>query len=303
MLVNMNDILLPAKKAGYGVGFFNAVNVEMARAVIETAEELRAPVMIGTAEILLPTMPPERVAEYLLPMAEKASVPVCVHYDHGLTFEKCMESLKLGFTSIMYDCSTLNYEANAAQMSEMVKICHAMGATVEGELGRVGDNEGEVKLENPSDYFTDPETAADFTARTGIDALAVAVGNAHGDYKFPPKLDFERIETIAARTGLPLVLHGGSGLADDDFRTAVQKGVCKVNIFTDLDKAGKAGIETGLAAGAKTMMGLIPYEIEAMNQVVRDKMELFGSAGRARTVTEKWQHKGGKFDMARVLNL
>lgn len=281
MLVNMNDILLPAKKAGYGVGFFNAVNAEMARAVIETAEELCAPVMVGTAEVLLPAMPLERVAEYLLPMAEKAAVPVCVHYDHGLTFDKCMEALKLGFTSIMYDCSTLDYETNAAQMAEMVKICHAMGATVEGELGHVGDNEGEGKLENPGDYFTDPDTAADFTARTGIDALAVAVGNAHGDYKFPPKLDFERIETIAARTGLPLVLHGGSGLADDDFRTAVQKGVCKVNIFTDLDKAGKAGIETGLAAGAGSMMGLIPYEIDAMKQVVRNKIELFGSAGRA----------------------
>lgn len=280
MLVNMNDILLPAKEAGYGVGFFNAVNVEMARAVIETAEELRAPVMIGTAEILLPAMSLERVAEYLIPMAEKAAVPVCVHYDHGLTFEKCMEALKLGFTSIMYDCSTAEYGENAARMAEMVRICHAMGVTVEGELGHVGDNEGEGKLENPSDYFTDPDTAADFTGRTGIDALAVAVGNAHGDYKFPPKLDFERIETIAARTGLPLVLHGGSGLTDDDFRTAVQKGVCKVNIFTDLDKAGKAGIEEGLAAGAKTMMGLIPYEIEAMKRVVQNKMELFGSTGR-----------------------
>ncbi|MCM1148592.1 MAG: class II fructose-bisphosphate aldolase [Butyricicoccus sp.] len=281
MLVNMNDILLPAKEAGYGVGFFNAVNVEMARAVIETAEELRAPVMIGTAEILLPAMSLERVAEYLIPMAEKAAVPVCVHYDHGLTFDRCMEALKLGFTSVMYDCSTAEYEENAARMAEMVKICRAMGATVEGELGHVGDNEGKGRLENPSDYFTDPDTAADFVSRTGIDALAVAAGNAHGDYKFPPKLDFERIETIAARTQLPLVLHGGSGLADDDFRTAVQKGVCKVNIFTDLDKAGKAGIEEGLTAGAKTMMGLIPYEIEAMKRVVRNKMELFGSTGRA----------------------
>lgn len=281
MLVNMNDILLPAMKSRYGVGFFNAVNVEMARAVIETAEELRAPVMIGTAEVLLPAMSLERVAEYLIPMAEKASVPVCVHYDHGLTFEKCMEALKLGFTSVMYDCSTADYETNASQVAEMVKICHAMGVTVEGELGHVGDNEGEGKLENPSDYFTDPDTAADFTARTGIDALAVAVGNAHGDYKFPPKLDFERIETIAGCTGLPLVLHGGSGLADDDFRTAVRKGICKINIFTDIDKAGRSGIEEGLAAGARTMMGLIPYEIEAMKRVVRNKMELFGSTGRA----------------------
>lgn len=281
MLVTMNDILLPAKKGRYGVGFFNAVNVEMARAVIEAAEELHAPVMIGTAEILLPAMELERVAEYLIPMAKKASVPVCVHYDHGLTFERCMEALKLGFTSIMYDCSTSGYEENVTRVSEMVKICHAMGATVEGELGHVGDNEGVGKLENPSDYYTNPEKAKDFVQRTGVDSLAIAVGNAHGDYKFPPKLDFERIETISRETDLPLVLHGGSGLAEEDFRTAVQKGICKINIFTDIDKAGKAGIEAGLADGAKTMMGLIPYEIKAMKQVAADKIRLFGSENRA----------------------
>ena len=230
---------------------------------------------------ILPAMSLERVAEYLIPMAQKAAVPVCVHYDHGLTFDKCMEALKLGFTSVMYDCSTEDYESNTAKVTEMVRICQGRGVTVEGELGHVGDNEGTGKLENPSDYYTDPEIAADFVKRTGIDSLAVAVGNAHGDYKFPPKLDFERIETISGRTGLPLVLHGGSGLSDSDFRTAVQKGVCKVNIFTDIDKAGKAGIEKGLAAGASSMTALIPYEIEAMKRVVCNKLELFGSVGRA----------------------
>lgn len=278
MLVNMNDILLPAKKGSCGVGFFNAVNVEMARAVIETAEELNAPVMVGTAEVLLPAMPLELVAEYLIPMAKKAAVPVCVHYDHGLTFEKCMEALRLGFTSIMYDCSTEDYESNVRKVAEMVRICHAVGATVEGELGHVGDNEGAGKLEKPSDYYTDPAVAEDYVRRTGIDALAVAVGNAHGDYKFPPKLDFDRIKEISGRTGVPLVLHGGSGLSDHDFRAAVRKGVCKINIFTDLDKAGKAGAEQGLEAGEKTLMGLIPYEIRAMKAVVRDKIDLFDSA-------------------------
>ena len=281
MLVSMNELLLPAKEGKYGIGFFNAVNVEMARAVIETAEELNAPVMVGTAEVLLTAMPLERVAEYLIPMARKAAVPVCVHYDHGLTFEKCMEALKLGFTSVMYDCSTEDYETNVAKVAEMVRICHAMGVGVEGELGHVGDNEGAGKLETPRDYFTDPGVAEDYVRRTGIDALAVAVGNAHGDYRFPPKLDFARIETIARKTEKPLVLHGGSGLADGDFRTAVTKGICKINIFTDLDKAGKTGIETGLQAGAKTMMGLIPFEIEAMKQVVREKIRLFGSEGKA----------------------
>ncbi len=280
MLVNMNDILLAAKDGGYGVGFFNAVNVEMARAVIETAEELRAPVMVGTAEVLLPTMGLERVAEYLVPMAKKASVPVCVHYDHGLTFEKCMEALKLGFSSVMYDCSTASYEENVEKVAEMVKICHAMGVTVEGELGHVGDNEGAGKLKNPSDYFTDPDTASDFAARTGVDSLAIAVGNAHGDYAFPPQLDFGRIREISEKTNLPLVLHGGSGLSDDDFRKAVRLGVAKVNIFTDIDKAGKSGIEAGIAAGEKSMMGLIPYEIAKMKEVVKEKIVLFGSEGK-----------------------
>lgn len=287
MLVSMNYLLHPAKEGKYGVGFFNAVNVEMARAIIETAEELGAPVMVGTAEVLLPAMPLERVAEYLIPMAQKAHVPVCVHYDHGLTFDKCMEALKLGFTSVMYDCSTAPYEENVAQVAEMVKICHAMGVTVEGELGHVGDNEGVGKLLNPSDFYTDPDMAVDYAQRTGIDALAVAVGNAHGDYKFPPKLDFERIRVIAEKTGLPLVLHGGSGISDDGFRQAVQEGICKVNIFTDLDKAGRTGIEEGLRAGAKSMMGLIPYEIDAMKAVVREKICLFGSDGK-----EKQSKKG-----------
>lgn len=280
MLVNMNDILLPAKEGNYGVGFFNAINVEMARAVIETAEELRAPVMVGTAEILLPTMELELVADYLIPMAKRSSVSICVHYDHGLTFARCMEALRLGFTSVMYDCSTVSYEENVSRVAEMVKICHGMGVTVEAELGHVGDNTGAGKLEHPEDYYTDPDTAEEFVKRTGADALAVAVGNAHGDYAFPPKLDFDRIDTISKKTNIPLVLHGGSGLADDDFRRAVKLGISKVNIFTDIDKAGKAGVEAGIAAGEKTMMGLIPYEISAMKKVVAEKIRLFGSEGK-----------------------
>ena len=281
MLVNMSEMMAAAKLGRYGVGFFNAVNVEMARAVIEAAEELSAPVIIGTAEVMLPVMPLERVAEYLIPMAKKAKVPVCVHFDHGLSFEKCMDALRLGFTSVMYDCSAEDYETNIRNVAQMTKICHAMNVTVEAELGHVGDNEGAGKLTRPEDFFTDPLRAEDYAARTGIDALAVAVGNAHGEYKFPPKLDFGRIETIANGTGLPLVLHGGSGLSDEDFRSAVRKGICKINIFTDLDRAGKAGAEKALAAGAKSLMEMIPYEIEAMKEVVREKILLFGSDGKA----------------------
>jgi fructose-bisphosphate aldolase class II len=214
-------------------------------------------------------------------MAAKASVPVAVHYDHGLTFEKCMEALKLGYTSVMYDCSTVSYEENLARVSEMVRICHAMDVTVEAELGHVGDNEGAGKLEKPSDYYTDPDVALDFVRKSGADALAVAVGNAHGDYKFPPKLDFDRISVISEKTGLPLVLHGGSGLSDFDFQESARRGICKVNIFTDLDRAGKTGIEEGLKQGARYVTELIPYQIAAMKKVVKEKITLFGSDGKA----------------------
>ena len=281
MLVNMKEMLRLAREERYAVGFFDTVNVEMARAVIEAAEELNAPVMVGTAESLLPAMPLERVAEFLIPMAQKARVPVCAHYDHGLSFDKCMEALKLGFSSVMYDCSTAPYEENVARVAEMVRICHAMDVTVEGELGHVGDNEGAGKLLNPSDFYTDPEQAADYVRRTGVDALVVAVGNAHGDYKFPPSLDFGRIRAIAEATGLPLVLHGGSGISDEGFRQAVREGVCKVNIFTDLNKAGRAGVEEGLQAGAGTMMDLMPYAMAAMKEAAAGKIRLFGSAGKA----------------------
>lgn len=281
MIVNMCDMLEKARKGHYAVGFFNAVNVEMARAVIESAEELHAPVIIGTAEVLLPVMPLENVADYLLPMAKRAGVPVAVHYDHGLTFEKCMEALKLGFTSVMYDCSMNPYAENMKQVAEMVRICHAMGATVEAELGHVGDNEGAGKLDSPQNYYTDPDAAVRFINETDADALAVAVGNAHGDYKFPPKLDFERISVIAEKTGKPLVLHGGSGLSDHDFREAARRGICKVNIFTDLDRAGKTGCETGLTNGAKYLSDLSQYQTAAMKTVVKNKIMLFGSDGKA----------------------
>lgn len=275
MLVNMRNMLEEARKGSYGIGFFNAVNVEMARAIIETAQEMNSPVIVGTAEILLPVTELENVADYLIPMAKRATVPVCVHYDHGLTYERCIEALKLGFTSIMYDCSTCSYEDNVNRLAEMVRICHAYGATVEGELGHVGDNEGAGKLARPEDYYTDPKEADDFVRRTGVDALAVAVGNAHGDYKFPPKLDFDRIKTISDITGIPLVLHGGSGLADDDFRMAVKMGICKINIFTDLDKAAAAGTRNAIEHGETAMTKIIPYEIEAMKKVVRQKISLF----------------------------
>lgn len=174
-------------------------------------------------------------------MAKKANVPVVIHLDHGLKKETCIKALELGFSSIMYDCSTDPYEINVKKVKEMADIAHSYGATIEGELGHVGDNEGSAegnsKLEDPSRFYTDPKQAKDFVEKTGVDALAIAVGTAHGAYKLPPKLDFERIRTIARTVDVPLVLHGGSGLTDQDFQKAIECGISKINIFTDINVA------------------------------------------------------------------
>ena len=281
MLVNLNEILMPAREKKYGVGLFNTVNMELARAVIETAEETKSPVIIGSAEILLPFGPLKNLADLIVPMAKEASVPVVIHYDHGLTYDKCLEALRYGFSSIMYDCSMETYEDNVKKVAEMVKIAHSFGATVEGELGHVGDNEGDGKLNDPTAYYTDPAIAKDYVERTGVDALAIAVGNAHGAYKFPPKLDFERIATIANTISVPLVLHGGSGLSDDDFRRAIKEGISKVNIFTDINVAAVEGAKKALADGKNSLTDIIPYEIGAVKDTVKEKMQHFDSIHKA----------------------
>lgn len=278
MLVNLNDVLIDAQRNKYGVGLFNAVNLEMALGVLSAAEKLRSPVIVGTAEVLLPFAPLENVADILIPMAKRAGIPVVVHYDHGLTFEKCMEALKLGFSSIMYDCSTDEYDENIKKVAELVKIAHCFGATVEAELGHVGDNEGDG---SPESFYTDPRQAADFVSKTSVDALAIAVGTAHGAYKLPPKLDFERIEKIASIIPTPLVLHGGSGLADDDFRKAIACGICKINIFTDINVAGAVAVKNALISGKTSTTDVMNVAVDAVKAETEKKMKLFMSDGRA----------------------
>jgi len=285
MLVNMNEVLRPAKKNKYAVGLFNAVNLELARGIIAAAESTRSPVIMGTAEILLPYGPLEELSYYLIPMAKKASVPVVIHLDHGLTYDTCVKALELGFSSVMYDCSTDTYEENVRKVKEMADIAHSYGATIEGELGHVGDNEGSAEgsdhLADPSAFFTDPGLAKDFIDKTGVDALAIAVGNAHGAYKLPPKLDFDRIRTIANTVDVPLVLHGGSGLTDDDFRRAIKEGISKVNIFTDINVAAVVAEFKKFQSMDKGIIDLIPAAVEAVKLETINKMKLFSSDGKA----------------------
>ena len=290
MLVNMNDVLLPARKGKYAVGLFNTVNLELARGVIAAAEELNSPVIIGTAEILLPFGPLRELADLLIPMAERASVPVVVHLDHGLKEETCKAALEYGFSSIMYDCSTASYEENVQRVAAMSALAHKYGATIEAELGHVGDNEGsaeaadavtKVSVEqlDPTQFYTDPTMAKDFIDKTKADALAIAVGTAHGAYKLPPKLDFDRITEIAGVIDTPLVLHGGSGLTDGDFKMAIERGISKINIFTDINNAGARAASVAYGDG-KGLTDTIPATIEAIKKSVMEKMLLFGSVDK-----------------------
>lgn len=276
MLVTLREVLKDAQAKHYGVGLFNTVNLEMAKGVLAAAEELKSPVIIGTAEVLLPYASLEELTYFLLPMAQKASVPVVLHYDHGLTEEKILEALKLGFSSIMYDCSTDSYENNIGRVAQMVKITRLFGASVEGELGHVGANESST---GDDSIYTQPEEALDFVHRTGVDALAVAIGTAHGAYKEKPRLDIQRLARIAQMVPTPLVLHGGSGLTDEDFRNCVANGIAKINIFTDINCAAAQAAHDSWQAG-RGLTDLQNEITEAVKQETMKKMRVFGSAGR-----------------------
>ena len=278
MLVNLCDVLKKAKEGKYGVGLFNTTDTDMLEAVIAAAEELNAPVIVGTAEILLPHGELKLIAPSIIAAAKRAKVPVVVHYDHGLTFDRCMEALKLGFSSIMFDGSLADGEGNTAATREIVKIAHSFGASVEGEIGHVGN--ADAGDESDTDMYTTPDEAEAFVKATGVDALAVAIGTAHGVYKTKPKLNIERLKEISERIDTPLVLHGGSGLSDDDFKNTVKGGICKVNIFTDLCLAGSKAMEDGLKAGLG-YLEIRKLKVKYIKEAVKAKIRLFGSENKA----------------------
>ena len=277
MLVNLNDVLKKAQKEHYAVGLFNTTDTDMLEAAISAAEELNSPIIIGTAEVLLPYGELKLIAHSIIAAAKRASVPVVVHYDHGLTFERCMEALKLGFSSVMFDGSAGDSDKNIADTREIVRIAHAMGATVEGEIGHVGEA---ANCDNAtSDRYTTVKEAKDFLAATGVDALAIAIGTAHGAYKAKPCLDIERLKEIRANIDTPLVLHGGSGLSDDDFKNTIREGIAKVNIFTDLCVAGENAVKQAIAEG-KDYLEMRNMKVTAIKEAVKTKMKLFGSENR-----------------------
>nr|WP_317411957.1 class II fructose-bisphosphate aldolase [uncultured Solibaculum sp.] len=276
MLVNLNDVLLDARKNHYGVGLFNTVNLEMAKGVLQAAEETRSPVIIGSAEVLLPYASLQELSDMLVPMAKRASVPVVLHFDHGLTVPKIREAIKLGFTSIMYDCSNLSFGDNCREVATMTKEAHQQGITVEAELGHVGANAGD----SDQSVYTQPEEAMEYVARTGVDALAVAIGSAHGAYKSKPQLQFDLLKQLREQVNIPLVLHGGSGLSDEDFKKSIADGISKVNIFTDINFAAAKAAHDGYRDGLG-MTDLIEDIIKAVKEATIEKMRIFGSVGKA----------------------
>lgn len=284
MLVNLDRVLKKAKAGGYAVGLFNTHDTDMLEAAISEAEAARSPIIIGTAEVLLPYGDLPLIAPALIAAAKRATVPVVVHFDHGLTFERTMEALKLGFSSVMYDASAKDFASNVAETAEVTKIAHAFGATIEGEIGHVGlAQDGEDR----NGRYTTTAEAVDFQTKTGVDALAVAVGNAHGVYKTKPHLQLDRIAELNAAVKCPLVMHGGSGLSDDDFRNAIARGIAKVNIHTDMVCAGMRAMYEQCDAHDRNRIATWDYldtrraRVDAIRAVVARKLELFGSVGRA----------------------
>lgn len=229
-LVKMKDLLRRAEEKNIGCGAFSVGNMEMVRGAIRAAEELDTPIILQIAEVRLKNSPLHLMGPMMVQAAKEAKVDVAVHLDHGLTFETVDKALELGFTSVMLDASTLPFEENIARVKAVVEKARKYGATVEAELGLVGGSE-----DGSCDHgirCTDPDDAVVYARETGIDVLAVAIGNAHGNYPVAPTLAFDVLEKIHEKVDIPLVLHGGSGITDKDFQKAISLGIRKVNIAT-----------------------------------------------------------------------
>lgn len=229
-LVKMKDLLRRAEEKNIGCGAFSVGNMEMVKGAIRAAEELNTPIILQIAEVRLKNSPLHLMGPMMVQAAKEAKVDVAVHLDHGLTFETVDKALELGFTSVMLDASTLPFEENIDKVKTVVEKARKYGATVEAELGLVGGSE-----DGSCDHgirCTDPDDAVVYARKTGIDALAVAIGNAHGNYPVAPTLAFDVLEKIHEKVDIPLVLHGGSGITDKDFQRAISLGIRKVNIAT-----------------------------------------------------------------------
>ena len=285
-LVNLKEMLADASSKHYAVGMFDVSDLEMIRAVVEEAEALRSPVMLGA---LNPDLEGSRL-EYWFAVAklaaEKATVPVCIHLDHANTLQEVMRAADIGFSSVMLDASSAEFDENVRRSREVVDAVQSRGITVEAELGHVGNGwvgSGEGSEAGP-DMLTEPEKVAEFVERTGVDALAVSIGTSHGVYIKAPELDIARLDEIRKTSDVPLVLHGGSGTPEDQLARAIEHGIAKVNIYSEMLTAWNTAMLKELEklphmAAWPAVLRKNPEA--AMREVIRQKIRFFGSAGKA----------------------
>jgi len=281
-LITTSELLKKAQSGGYAVGAFNTENLEIMQAVFEAAEETQSPFILQTTPSMLKYATPEAFYGMAHGLSLNYSVPVALHLDHGSSFATAARCLRAGYTSVMIDGSKLTFEENIALTSRVVEMCSPCNVPVEAELGKVGGKEEEIQTDDPG--YTDPAEAVDFCARTGISSLAVAIGTAHGFYSGKPLLDLNRLAEIHARVSIPLVLHGASGLTDEDIQNSVRRGICKVNFATELRNAYTEAVKETLA---KNPSLYDPKEFgkagrAAVKQLVMQRMIVCGSAGKAR---------------------
>ena len=276
MLISLNEIMAMAKEKNCAIGAFNTPNLECINAVLDAAEKLDVPVILSHAELHEDVAPLDIIGPVMVEAAKKAKVPVCVHLDHCETMSYMEKALEIGFTGVMYDGSVLPYEENVANTKKAVEMAKKYGANVEAELGQMASREGGSGENAGGPVYTDPELAEKFSAETGIDALAPSFGTAHGIYKSKPVLDLERVKVIAEKTGLPLVMHGGSGVSDEDYRIAIANGIRKINYYSYMSKAGVSAVQAMLAEGDVTFYHDLALRAQkAMEENVRKAMLVF----------------------------
>ncbi len=282
-LVTMKELLDKAEQGKYAVGAFNCNNMEIVKAIVAAAEAENAPVIIQASQGAIKYAGLEYIVALVTLSAQKSKIPIALHLDHGTDFQQAVQCIKYGFTSVMIDNSQYPLEENIARTKKVVEIARAVGVSTEAELGKIGGTEDDVSVSERDAMLTDPEEARIFVEETGVDALAVAIGTAHGQYKFEPKLDFERLEKIRSLVKVPIVLHGSSGVPDKDIRQAIELGVRKVNIDTNIREAFVKGLRDFIAANPKEIdpRKILKPAMEEMTAIVREKIRLFGSANQA----------------------
>lgn len=278
-----STILQDARKRKYAVGAFNIFALEFLPAILKAAEEEKSPAILQINPIHYIHHDLPNYIAYVKAQIEKVSVPVCLNLDHGKSREIILQGIQAGFPSVMFDGSKLPYDRNLQDTADIVEICESCNVTVEAELGTLNDDGLELTLATQNKLFTDPDKAKQFVEKTGVDSLAVAIGNAHGFYKGEPKLDFERLDIIREKVSVPLVLHGGSGISDTDFKKAISLGICKINIYTEMSAGAYAAVENATQDKKFTRdyPTLLGYAREKVEKVVKTKMRVFGSSGKA----------------------